>query len=130
MAKAQDWTAILEPLYGKKCTLRDVGYCGEKFAPKIIDQAKEKRLVDSIIEDVIGGWDFLEEQFGKEPGTLVMFATNSGTGDDATALFYDRTSGQVYKYEEASFDDTGYRLDQLRLQAAGASAAAKKEKKK
>jgi len=159
MAKSKDWAAYLKPFYGKNCTMRDVGYCGGEFVPKIIDQKKEKTLVEAFILQVIGSWEYLAEQLGtggcvalpsksyrpclwhgqlgtggcaalpskshrpclwhgqfeKEPGTLVMFATNSGEGDDAAALFYDRGSGDVYKYEESSFDDTSYRLDQLRL---------------
>jgi hypothetical protein len=125
MAKPKDWGEFLKPFYGKKCTMRDVGYCGEDFAPKVIDQKKEKKLVEGLIDNVIGSWDFLEEQLEKQPGTLVMFATSSGEGDDATMLFYDRTSGQVYKYEEGSFDDTSYTLDKLRLKAVEKKAPKK-----
>jgi len=119
---ARQWEKFLEPFYGKRCTATaKVGYCGERFQPDVFDAEQNARFVSSYIDGVIGSWDDVAEQFGKEPGELVMFAANTlGEFVDAV-LFYDRKTGAVYKYEEADYSDTGFKLDKLGLKVQGAT---------
>ena len=114
---------FLAPFHGKRCSVKNVGYCGEAFRPDVFDSAKNEYFVKSYIDLVIGSWKFAEEQFEKEPGALVMFAANTlGEGVEVDAvLFYDRHTGQTYKYEEADYSDTGFRLDKLGLKIKGKS---------
>lgn len=49
MGTKKDWDAFLKPFYGKQCTTKPVGYCGEDtFKPKIFDQRREEKLVPSM----------------------------------------------------------------------------------
>jgi hypothetical protein len=89
--------------------------------------------VESIIEDVLGSWEFVYEQFDKPQGSLTMFATMFGADNEEgpfamvdAVLFYDINTGEVYKYEEADYapcskswnDEIPYKLDELKIEIA------------
>ena len=119
---ADQWETFLEPYFGQRCSASaNIGYCGEHFQPDVFDAERHQAFVSSYIDDVIGSWDFAAEQFGTKPGELVMFAANVLGGQVDAVLFYDRKSGQVYKYEEADYCETGFRLDKLGLIVQGAT---------
>jgi hypothetical protein len=111
---------ILEPFYGKRCTIEaDIDYCGESFQPDIFDAKKAEDFVESYIDGVIGSWEDVEDGFGTEPGELIMFAANFLDEFADAVLFYHIKTGMVYKYEEADFSATELKLDKLGLQAIG-----------
>jgi hypothetical protein len=114
------WEKFLAPFLGKRCTVTaKVGYCGESFTPDVFDSRKHERFVKSYVSGVLDSWEYTEEQFGKKSGELVMFAANTNGDMVDAVLFYDRNTGQVYKYEEADYSDTGLKLDKLGLKAKG-----------
>ena len=50
---------------------------------------------------------------------LVMFAANFLDDFADAILFFHKETGQIYKYEEADFSDTGINLEDLGLKALG-----------
>jgi hypothetical protein len=116
-----DWKEFLKPFEGKRCTSKEVGYCGEEFQPDVFDSDMHEKFVKSYMGNVIGSWAEAEKYFGVEPDSLVMFAANT-LGDEVDAvLFYHRKTGEVFKYEGADFSDTDFKLDKLGLKAIGAT---------
>ena len=129
-----NWKEYLEKFNNHTCKIGvPVNQAFGDFLIYIFDSEKKKKQVKSIIEDVIGPWDFIYEQFNRPQGSLMIFATMFGIDDEAEAedpfesveavLFYDIKTGEVFKFEEADFsplskswtDKIPYKLDKLKI---------------
>ncbi len=129
----KSWKDYLKKFYNKTCkigvTVNDAW--GGDFLIYIFDSEKNKDNVKSIIENVLGSWEFVYKSFKKPQGSLMMFATmfdvNNKDEDPFSmtegVLFYDADTGEVYKYEEADYSpltkssnvDEPYKLDELKI---------------
>jgi hypothetical protein len=128
-----NWKDYLKKFNNQQCKIKvPVNQAFGDFLIYIFDSDENKDNVESIIEDVIGPWEFIYEQFNKSQGSLTMFAIMFGADDkdenpfesvDAV-LFYDINTGEVYKFEEADFsplskswtDKIPYKLDKLKIE--------------
>jgi hypothetical protein len=123
----QDWRKVLEPFFGKRCAF-PIGLQKDHTA-YVFDAEKEKANASSLFSGVIGDWAHVKEHLGKKPSDeFVLFACQSDDDDDPFSMvieicFYDRASGEVYYYEDGTYDPVPKpgggvrRLDELQLKA-------------
>lgn len=130
----EKWSKFLKAYYEHRVTIgASFGYAGETFEPFIFEEEKHAKDVQDLIENIIGGWDEVKKWFKKGREELIVFAVNSEsraknpvkfdyTQSLDAILFYDKNTGECYKYEEADFSPFGpwntkkaLRLDELKL---------------
>jgi hypothetical protein len=127
-----NWKDYLKEFNNHVCKIKvPVNQAFGDFLIYIFDSEENKKKVKSIIDNVLGDWDFVYEQFNKPQGSLTMFACMFGVDDKDkdpfqmvnAVLFYDFNTGEVYKYEEADYsplskswtEKTPYKLDELKI---------------
>lgn len=129
----KNWPKHLSPFYGQTCRLSWAYQSGSRRFDRevetiyVFDAGKEAENVAILFENVIGDWAVVEDSIGKGGDALVMFATQTDDEDPFSMVemifFYDRMTGEVYVYEEGSYDPVNparekpaYPLDRLKIE--------------
>jgi len=129
-----DWKKFVAQYAGKKCRLAWKFKNGNMPQPGqhesiayVFDADDEAVNVQQVIDNVLGDWDTVAQELGRDKQKLAMFATETQDRNPfamiETIYFYDRTSGELFSYEEGSYeavahdrDEHPYRLDQIEIE--------------